>query len=99
MGSQDKGFANCYCSYIGIACEHVFVLGFFFSTSLPNLSHGLQATGNLEEASDFQEAPEPCLGGSLRVNVSCPILIRKYFRGIGSTWRNKILVKRLPSEN
>lgn len=36
--------------------------------------------------------------GGLRVNVSCPILVRKYFRGTGSTWRNKILEKELPSE-
>ena len=77
----------------------MFLFGAFFPTSPPKLSHGWQATGNLEEASDFQGAPEPCLGGSLRVNVSCPILVRKYFRGTGNTWRNKILEKRLPSEN
>jgi len=77
----------------------MFLFWAFFPTSPPKLSRGEQATGNLEEASDFQESPEPCLGGSLRVNASCPILVRKYFHDIGSTWRNKILEKRLPSES
>lgn len=58
--------------------------GLYFFPRL-SLTYHMDYTGNLEEASDFQEAPEPCLGGNLRADVSCPILIRKYFCGIGST--------------
>ena len=40
----------------------MFLFWAFFPTSPPKLSHGEQATGNLEEASDFQEAQSRVLG-------------------------------------